>query len=59
MIPLLVLSPKSSTTQSIVITMYIAFCSFLVALTLKVSTFEIIALSAAYAAVISVLIQSG
>lgn len=57
-VPLLVLSPKSSATQSVIIGACIAFFSFLIALALKVSNFEMIAISAAYAAVISVLFQS-
>lgn len=57
-VPLVVLSPKSDIAQSIVIAVCIAFFSFLVAMALKVSNFEMIAISAAYAAVISVLIQS-
>lgn len=57
-VPLLVLAPKSSATQSVIIGLCIAFFSFLIALALKVSNFEIIAISAAYAAVVSVLLQS-
>lgn len=57
-VPLIVFSPKSNVAQSVVIAVCIAFFSFLVALALKVSNFEMIAISAAYAAVISVLIQN-
>lgn len=56
LVPLLVLSPHSSVVQSVVIAGCIAFFSFFVALALKVSNFETIVISAAYAAVISVLI---
>lgn len=56
-VPLTVLSPSSSTIQLAVVAACTVSFSLLIATTLKISNFEIIALSAAYAAVISVFLS--
>lgn len=56
--PLVILSPKSSILQSTVIAVCIVIFSFLVATALTVFNFEMIAISAAYAAALSVVISS-
>ncbi|KAK4205992.1 hypothetical protein QBC37DRAFT_156502 [Rhypophila decipiens] len=57
--PLTVLSYKSSKdTQLVIVSLCILILSFLVSLFLKVSSFEIMALSAAYAAVLSVFVSN-
>lgn len=57
-VPLAVLSPKSSTGQLAIVAFCILIFCFLVATALKVSNFEMIAISAAYAAVISVFLSN-
>lgn len=56
--PIVVLSPKSSMVQSAAIAVCIIIFSFLIATALRVSYFEMIAISAAYAAAISIVISS-
>ncbi|KAK3312588.1 hypothetical protein B0H66DRAFT_570940 [Apodospora peruviana] len=57
--PLVVLSYRSSKeTQLVIVSLCILILSFLVSLFLRVSSFEIIALSAAYAAVLSVFVSN-
>jgi len=57
-VPLVILSEGSSSVQLVVVSMCILILSFLVSLFLKVSTFETIAVSAAYAAVLSVFVSN-
>lgn len=58
-VPLAILSPKSpSNAQLAVVTVCILVFSFLVATMLKASNFEMMAVSAAYAAVLAVFVSS-
>lgn len=58
-VPLALLSRElSQRAQLIIVASCITFLTFLVSLTLKVSSFEIMAVSAAYAAVLSVFVSS-
>lgn len=59
-VPLAVLSPKSpSGAQIVVVTVCISVFSFLVAVMMKASNFEMMAVSSAYAAVLTVFISNG